>query len=587
MRKNLIRLVAPALVALSMVASLVPRGASAAESALSSTDVGPWKVVTVSADNSEWKVESYKVGRNLLAWVEISADGNQRKLYSWDGVNMRLLAALGASDWYVPAGEEAFYAPETAGYDAADGLVVWVQTDGHDREIYAFDGGKTYRISDNSYDDRHPITSRGAVAWTSQPSAGGAYNLMHRDASGTRRLATWNVLNYAFSGDRLFWMYRPGDQGFKVYASTKGGAPKAIGDGDDRPIRDYFLTDGNGAAAWEYSTKRWDYDKRVTWHTWSELGAYVVMQKDVPPLETRLEDVYGRRLTVNVKDWGWQNILERSQLLEENDSIISVVWRKANLTKLRYMDGGSVRHRENEGGDGALVFRPFGAGEQAIGFEPVYRDRFDAHGPTAAGARVGTGVVAFAEGKTTVIPTVAEVKTISVRDGDIAWTEGAAGSAKLRVATRTVSVGAAGETSRAVAGFLAKEAGRSAVYLIADNGRRYTFVNGAQFSAYYPNFNSVRTLSSAELGRYQLSGTVLAKPGTRLVKSAANPRVYAVGTDGLLHWVTSASILKAQYGANWGTKLDQLSARDFSAYRVSGYAVTAEWEYAPTVNGTI
>jgi hypothetical protein len=581
--RNILKLAAASLVA----ATIVPGSAWAASASdPSPIRVGPWEAVTVAQDVGDWQIESYKVSRNLVAWAEISADGKQRQLYAWDGVKSRLLVTVGTSDWAVPTGEEAFYNPATSGYDAADGLVVWVQTDGHDREIYAWDGAKTFKVSDNSYDDRHPVTSRGAVAWTTQPGA--SYELLYRPASGAvRKLATWQVQNYAFSGDNLYWINRRGDEGFKVYVSIKGAAARVLGDGDDRPIRDYFFTDGTGAVAWEYSTKNWVYDKRVVWHSWNAvMGAYRAFVRDVPPAETRVEAVSGRRLTVNIKDWAYQDLEKRSMLLEENDGLVSSVWRKPDIAKVRYMDGGSVRHREQTTGNSSLVFRADAGGEDFMGIEYVIRDRFEAHGSAAAGARVGTGLVAFAEGKTSVIPTDKEVASLKVRDGDIAWIEGLPGSQKLRFATRPMLVGSAASGPQWTTGFLAKEQGKGTVYLLARGGKRYTFRNEAQFRGWYANFASVRTLPASEIGNYTPAGSVLAKPGTRLVKSVTGPRVYVVGADGQLHWVTSGEVLVARYGKQWGKHLDILLAAQFADYRVAGDTVATEAQFLAAVNGT-
>lgn len=583
------RLIVNSLVAASMVIALLPRVTFAADANPAAIRVGPWEAVTLARDSDSWTVESYKASRDLVAWAELSVDGQQRRLYAWDGTKVTLLATVGVRDWYVPTGEEGFYDPTTSGYDAADGLVVWVQWDGKYKQIYAWDGAKTIKVTNNSFDSRHPITSRGAIAWTSQPTD--AYNLTYRSPSGVIKVMdNWQVQNYVMSGDGLIWINRKGLEGFKVYESYKGGPAKLLGDGDDRPIKNYFVTDGQGAVAWEYSTKNWSSDRRVVWHSWDfQYGAYKAIERLVPPLETRLEDVSGRRIMYNVKDWAYQDLMARSMLIEMNDGNWTTVWRKPELTKVRYMDGGYVKPREisDATSNTSLVFRPFDGGEIYLGYEAVYRDRFEADGPAAAGARVPTGVIAFAEGKTTVIPTTGEVKSLDVKDGDIAWLEGAVGSQELHFATRTIWVGSAAYGPQLATGTLAKAAGQSAVYLLTRDGQRFAFQSGADYRGWYADYYAVRTLPASVINSYALAGSVLIKPGTSLVKSSASSRIFVMGSDGLLHWVTSAEVLNNQLGSHWGGAVEVLSPSVFANYRQAIYSVATDSQYMAAVNGTI
>jgi len=145
---------------------------------------GPWTVSTLASDHDGWTVESYKVDRDLVAWTEVNVALKQRQLMTFDGVSAKTLATIPFSDWE-DSDISTFVDPVAGSYDAADGLVVWVQRDGtstNDREIFGYDGAKTYQVSTNTYDDRHPVTSRGRVAWTSAPGSQ-SYNLMLRDLS--------------------------------------------------------------------------------------------------------------------------------------------------------------------------------------------------------------------------------------------------------------------------------------------------------------------------------------------------------------------------------------------------------------------
>jgi len=438
-------------------------------------------------------------------------------------------------------------------FDVADGMVVWTMNDGNDREIYAFDGESVKKVSDNSYDDRHPIVSKGRIAWTSQPSAS-QYTLMVKDRFGMRLVDSWQVPDYAFSGSNLFWLNkRPNEDWFRVWVNG-GLVNGSIGKGDDRAIGKYFITDGKGSAAWEYSTKNWSYDKRVTFVSVGGAKALELIQRDVPPMVTRLEDQNDGKVMLNITDLLYTNIQEKSQLVEINGSLVTNVYRKPVPTKVRYMDGGYVRHREPDANT-PLVLHSSDNHEDFITLDAVILDRFDADGGAAAGARVGGGLVTWIGGKAVIIPSAVEASSVTVKNGDVAWIEGKAGSQTLKFATTPVLVKTA-YGAKALTGHLVKTTGSPAVYLAAGDGKRYVFSGESQFFSWFRDFDTVETLSSASLANMPLGGNVLYRPGSRLLKASSSPRVYAVGKDGALHWVTSESVVLSVFGPYWKQQVD-------------------------------
>jgi hypothetical protein len=44
-------------------------------------------------------------------------------------------------------------------------VVTWQRWDGHDFEIFYFDGSGTYRVTSNGRDDMNPEVSAGQIAW--------------------------------------------------------------------------------------------------------------------------------------------------------------------------------------------------------------------------------------------------------------------------------------------------------------------------------------------------------------------------------------------------------------------------------------
>ncbi|MBU1164162.1 hypothetical protein KKA15_01195 [Patescibacteria group bacterium] len=111
----------------------------------------------------------------------------------------------------------------------------------------------------------------------------------------------------------------------------------------------------------------------------------------------------------------------------------------------------------------------------------------------------------------------------------------------------------------AESGDVVKKAGLSAVFYLGADGKLYTFPADREFFTWYDNFDSVMTLSDAEIDSYPIGGNVTAKPGVKLVQTVTNDvpwvvfssAVYAVDAGGNLRKIGSAEIAEALYGANW------------------------------------
>ncbi|MEY4744107.1 MAG: hypothetical protein RL272_52 [Candidatus Parcubacteria bacterium] len=538
-----------------------PIRALGAEIAPVSTATDPWVVTALAKDAGSVRIEAYKVDKNLVAWTEV--EGSNRTLYAYDGVQIRMLASFDKSDWKDDG--NGFYDAIKGNFDVADGVVVWTMSDGHDREIYSFDGEAVKKVSDNTYDDRHPVTSKGRIAWTSQPG-GTQYNLLVKDRYGIRLVDSWQVQNYAFSGMNLFWLNkRPGEDWFRVFVNG-GLVNGAVGQGDDRPLAQYFITDGKGSAAWEYSTKRWDYDKRIAYVSVGGANAIGIIQRDVPPMVTRLEDMNDGILMLNVTDLLLTDLQHKTSLIEITGAIQDVVYRKEAPTKVRYMDGGYVRHREPNANT-PLVFHADQGGESFITLDAVILDRFDADGGAAAGARVGGGLNTWVDGKAVTIPSSVETTDVTVRNGDIAWIEGKSGSQTLKFATTPVLVKTTAG-AKPLTGHLVKAKAASTVYLAAADGKRYAFDGESKFFSWFRGFDTVETVSNAALAAMPLGGNVLYRPGSHLLKVASSPRIYAIGRDGTIHWVTSEDVVLSVYGNYWKQQIAIIDESALSDYPV-------------------
>ncbi len=548
---------------LSLFSTVSPAVAAEANPALVTFD--PWEVATLSRDTADSQIEAYKVDKNLVAWTELS--GSTRKLYAFDGAQTRLLAAFDKADWKDDGA--GFYDSIKGNFDVADGIVTWTMSDGHDREIYSFDGDAVKKVSDNSYDDRHPITSAGRVAWTSQPGET-AYNLMVKDRYGIRRVDAWPVTNYAFSGSSLFWLnVRPNENWMHVLVNT-GLVNSVVGQADDRPLTKYFIADGKGNVAWEYSTKNWAYDKRITYVSVNGAPAIEMIQRDVPPMVTRLEDMDNGKVMMNVNDLLLTDLQHKDVLLEvTNYYMQKAIWRKESMGKVRYMDGGYVSMREPNAITPIMFHSTDSGFEDLITYDPVILDRFDADGSAAAGARLGGGLVTRIDGKSVVIPSTVETADLTVKNGNIAWIEGVAGKQALKFATTKVTVKTAAGPVR-YTGHLVKSAAGPTVYFAAMDGKRYVFSGEGQFYSYFPDFNSVQTLSAAKLASMPVGGVVLYQPGTKLLKTASSPKIYSIAKDGSIHWVLNEETLQAVYGLNWKAKIAIVDETELASYTMSG-----------------
>lgn len=112
------------------------------------------------------------------------------------------------------------------------------------------------------------------------------------------------------------------------------------------------------------------------------------------------------------------------------------------------------------------------------------------------------------------------------------------------------------------------------------NGARYVFADAATYFSWFKNFEAVVTLSDAELAGLELKGTVPYRPGVRLVKTATDPRVYAVDADRTLRWVTSEALARTLYGADWNRNIADIDNVVFARYTI-GPAINEAEDFNP------
>lgn len=121
-----------------------------------------------------------------------------------------------------------------------------------------------------------------------------------------------------------------------------------------------------------------------------------------------------------------------------------------------------------------------------------------------------------------------------------------------------------------------------------NGGKRYTFPTQKTFLTWYTpaqlegtaNGGLVKTISNAELAAVPLSGNVTYRPGVKMVKITTDPKVYAVGAGGTLHWVASEEVAVALYGAGWASMVEDVPDAFFTNYTI-GADINASADFDP------
>lgn len=109
----------------------------------------------------------------------------------------------------------------------------------------------------------------------------------------------------------------------------------------------------------------------------------------------------------------------------------------------------------------------------------------------------------------------------------------------------------------------------SAVYYYGNDGFRYVFPNVNTYNTWFDgDFSNVVWISDAQLAGIQIGGNVTYKPGSRMIKINTDPKTYAPGENGTLHWVTSEDAAVALYGSNWNTMIDDIPDGFFPNYTI-------------------
>lgn len=108
----------------------------------------------------------------------------------------------------------------------------------------------------------------------------------------------------------------------------------------------------------------------------------------------------------------------------------------------------------------------------------------------------------------------------------------------------------------------------TAVYYYASNGKRYVFPNDKVFFTWYPDFSSVQTITLEQMSLIPIGGNVTYRPGSKLVKFQTDTKTYLPTKGGTLRWVMSEQVAQQWFGADWNTKVDDISEAFFTNYSI-------------------
>lgn len=120
----------------------------------------------------------------------------------------------------------------------------------------------------------------------------------------------------------------------------------------------------------------------------------------------------------------------------------------------------------------------------------------------------------------------------------------------------------------------------SAVYYYGADGFRYVFPNQKAYDTWYDNFDTVKWLSDADLGKIQIGGNVTYRPGIKMIKINTDPKTYAVTRGGVLRHIGSEALAIELYGTDWNKQIHDVPDGFFGNYTV-GTAIASSSDYIP------
>lgn len=128
------------------------------------------------------------------------------------------------------------------------------------------------------------------------------------------------------------------------------------------------------------------------------------------------------------------------------------------------------------------------------------------------------------------------------------------------------------------AGSFMKASSWNTVYYIDTTGARRPFLDAQTFFTYATSFAVVMDVEDSYLANYPIGEPMLPKAGAVLVKIQSVNKVYILGDNGELHWITSEALANALYGSDWASYVIDVPPTAWSHFTVgSDITTTADW----------
>ena len=154
--------------------------------------------------------------------------------------------------------------------------------------------------------------------------------------------------------------------------------------------------------------------------------------------------------------------------------------------------------------------------------------------------------------------------TVAVVGTTIAWTTGVAAFVPMIAGAATLTDGD-----------LIKGSGSAVYYYRGSDAKRCPFPNDKVFYSWFSDFKGVKTILDGELSVIGLCKTPMTyRSGTRLVKIATDPKVYAIELPNTLRHIADPATAEALFGKNWNKQIDDVPDVFFGNYEASDKQVT-------------
>jgi len=191
-----------------------------------------WTIIQLSNDNYE-NYQSCAVSGVNVDWD--GWDGHDTEIFLYDGIKVTQLTDNEYGD----------YRPQISGSN-----VVWSGGDGddHDYEIFLYDGTSITQLTHNDYDDEDPQISGSNVAWFALQD--GDAEIFFYDGAAVTQLTDNDYDDHSarISGSTVAWtgMLAAGDETFVAFPDADGDqVSDAIDNCPDDPNPDQTDTDGD------------------------------------------------------------------------------------------------------------------------------------------------------------------------------------------------------------------------------------------------------------------------------------------------------------------------------------------------------